>query len=120
MYKIQYKKFNTQKTIGQSEINRLLAMYRCNMRNHASLDDWLRRMDRAWPEWNISVNHTNLYNYINRRCPDFNPEKQGETNQHENDRYGKKALRGARLGFRAPTGSGCEEKGKASQGLAAK
>ena len=66
---------NEKPTIGQTNINQLVAMYRSQVRFGTGLDKFLDRMEKAWPEWNIKPNHTNLYNYINARCGDFsNPE----------------------------------------------
>lgn len=59
-----------QRTIGQTDINRILSMWRSIFLNYPeSLSDWLDRMDRAFPEWNIEPNKTNLINYINVRIP---------------------------------------------------
>ena len=53
------------KTIGQTHINRLLRMWQSVFLTYPeSLSDWLDRMDRAFPEWNIKPNKTNLINYI--------------------------------------------------------
>lgn len=59
------------KDIGQTNINQLVAMYRSQVRYGTGLDEFLNRMAKAWPEWNIKPNHTKLYNYINARCGDF-------------------------------------------------
>tara|TARA_R110000772_G_scaffold148764_1_gene259310 strand:+ start:261 stop:488 length:228 start_codon:yes stop_codon:yes gene_type:complete len=61
------------KTIGQTDINRLIAMWRSIFLTYPeSLSEWLDRLELGFPEFNIKHNKTSLINYINARVPEKN------------------------------------------------